>query len=84
MQPRTMMIDGTDVRWLEAGSGVPVVLVHGIPTSPQLWRRVVPLLTGVRCLAFEMTGYGESMHLARTHDISVAAQAGRLLAGSTR
>lgn len=79
MESRTATIDGTDVRWLEAGSGVPVVLVHGIPTSPLLWRRVMPLVTGGRCLAFEMTGYGESMRYARTHKMGVAAQAERLL-----
>jgi pimeloyl-ACP methyl ester carboxylesterase len=45
-------IDGTPVRWLEQGSGAPVMLVvHGIPTSPALWRHVVPLLPGLRVLA---------------------------------
>ncbi len=29
-------LDGETVRWLEYGEGSPVVLLHGIPTSPQL------------------------------------------------
>jgi pimeloyl-ACP methyl ester carboxylesterase len=54
------------------------VLVHGIPTSPALWRHVVPLLPDVRVLAFEMTGYGDSIPAGEGCDLSVAAQADRL------
>jgi pimeloyl-ACP methyl ester carboxylesterase len=71
-------VDGTPIRWLEQGEGTPVVLVHGIPTSPALWRHVMPRLSGMRVLAFEMTGYGESIPAGLRRDISVAAQADRL------
>ncbi len=27
--------------WLEQGEGTPVILLHGIPTSPELWRHVL-------------------------------------------
>jgi len=74
----TSDVDGSPVRWLEQGTGLPVVLVHGIPTSPSLWRHVLPQLTGTRVLAFEMTGYGESIPAGRDRDISVGAQADRL------
>jgi len=74
----TADVDGTPVRWLEQGTGLPVVLVHGIPTSPALWRHVLPQLTGMRVLAFEMTGYGQSIPAGRGRDISVGAQADRL------
>lgn len=78
MQTRTATIDGTPIRWLEQGSGAPVVLVHGIPTSPALWRHVMPLLPDLRVLAFEMTGYGESIPAGEARDVSVSAQADRL------
>lgn len=78
IQERTADVDGTPVRWLEQGSGMPVVLVHGIPTSPALWRHVMPQLTGMRALALEMTGYGQSIAAGRARDISVGAQADRL------
>lgn len=80
MQERTAVVDGTPIRWLEQGSGTPVVLVHGVPTSPALWRHVTPRLDGMRVLAFEMTGYGESIPAGEGRDISVSAQADRLLA----
>lgn len=79
MQPRTADIDGLPVRWLESGDGIPIVFVHGIPTSPALWRHVLPRVANARCLAFEMVGYGESIPAGRNRDISVAAQAGHLL-----
>jgi len=78
MPNRTATIDGIEMRWEEYGSGTPVVLVHGIPTSPSLWRHVVPRLKGCRCLAWEMVGYGASIPQGVERDISVAAQAGYL------
>lgn len=80
MQKRSLDLAGETVRWSESGSGFPVVLVHGIPTSAELWRRVVPLVKGARSMALEMRGYGESMDARKGRDISVAAQAERLLA----
>jgi pimeloyl-ACP methyl ester carboxylesterase len=39
---------------------------------------VTPLLPDLRVLAFEMTGYGESIPAGEGRDISVGAQADRL------
>lgn len=61
--------------WIEEGEGLPVILVHGIPTSPDLWRHVIPRLSGVRVLAWEMVGYGTSISEGKRRDISVAQQA---------
>jgi 2-hydroxymuconate-semialdehyde hydrolase len=45
---------------LEAGAGPPLVLLHGAPTSAELWRDVLPPLVraGYRCLAPDLPGYG--------------------------
>lgn len=66
--------------WIEKGEGLPVILLHGIPTSPELWRHVIPLLSGVRTLAWEMVGYGASIPAGKGRDISVAQQAEYLAA----
>ncbi|MGW1023255.1 haloalkane dehalogenase [Streptomyces sp. NPDC002577] len=48
--------------YLEAGAGdVPVVFLHGNPTSSYLWRNVIPHVAGqARCLAPDLIGMGES------------------------
>lgn len=78
MTSHDAMVDDVTIRWEEHGHGMPVVLGHGIPTSPALWRHVVPRLDGMRILSFEMVGYGHSIATGRNHDISVAAQARHL------
>lgn len=43
------------------GGGVPVVFLHGNPTSSYLWREVIPHAAGqARCLAPDLIGMGES------------------------
>lgn len=43
------------------GDGVPVVLLHGFPTSSHLWSGVVPLLPdGHRVLVVDQLGFGRS------------------------
>lgn len=80
MNSQTVTVDGITMRWEEQGIGAPLVLVHGIPTSPALWRHVVPRIGTARCLAFEMVGYGSSIPQGRGRDISVARQAEYLVA----
>lgn len=79
MESNSLTVDGIQMRWEERGAGVPVVLVHGIPTSPALWRHVAPELDA-RVLAWEMVGYGQSIEQGKGRDISVAGQAQHLLA----
>lgn len=80
MDERHADVNGIKMRWLEEGAGAPVVLVHGIPTSPELWRHVIPGIDGARTLAWEMVGYGESMAAGAGRDISISRQADYLAA----
>ncbi|HEY1355867.1 MAG TPA: alpha/beta fold hydrolase [Solirubrobacterales bacterium] len=45
---------------LEAGDGDPVVLMHGVPVSSYLYRRVAPELAarGLRAISFDLPGLG--------------------------
>jgi len=81
MQTDRAMVAGMRMRWEVAGppDGQPIVLIHGFPTSPSVWRHVAPLLDGARCLAWEMVGYGDSIPEGHLLDLSVAAQAGYVL-----
>ena len=50
-----------DLGMRRAGSGPPVLLVHGIPTSSLLWRDVQPTLAAeADVLAVDLLGYGKS------------------------
>lgn len=80
MQTHTARVEDITMRWEETGSGDPVVLIHGIPTCPALWRDVAPLIQNRRVLAWEMPGYGASIPEGRDRDISVGTQADYLVA----
>jgi haloalkane dehalogenase len=56
----TRVLD-TTLHHTEVGSGAPVVLLHGNPTSSHAWRNVVPRLGhGVRALAPDLVDMGQS------------------------
>ena len=74
MESKFVQVGGIRMRWEELGEGPSVVFVHGIPTSPRLWRHVMPRVRG-RALAWEMVGYGASIDEGRDRDISVSKQA---------
>lgn len=79
MKSHSADVNGITMRWEEIGSGDPLILLHGIPTSPALWRDVAPLIEGRRVIAWEMQGYGASIPEGKDRDISVARQADYLV-----
>lgn len=87
LRERRATVDGTAHRWLARDDDrlggaepnpAPVVLVHGLPTGPLLWRHVTRWLPGRPVLAWEMTGYAGSIAAGRGRDLSLSAQAARL------
>lgn len=54
-------IDGSKIHYIEKGSGDPILLLHGMPTSSYLWRNIIPhLATLGRCIAPDLIGMGKS------------------------
>jgi pimeloyl-ACP methyl ester carboxylesterase len=80
MSVRGVVIEGVKMNWQQRGDGPPVILLHGLPTSPLLWRYVMPRLDGYRAYAWELPGYASSHAQAAMRDISVSKQADYLLA----
>jgi pimeloyl-ACP methyl ester carboxylesterase len=74
MRSESLEVNGIRMRWEEEGEGTPVVYIHGIPTSPRLWRHVIPQVENARSLAWEMVGYGGSIPEGRDRDISIGRQ----------
>ena len=57
---RVAVLD-TEMAYVEAGEGDPVVFLHGNPTSSYLWRNVIPHVEPqARCLAPDLVGMGDS------------------------
>jgi pimeloyl-ACP methyl ester carboxylesterase len=59
---RWVETDGVRLHVVDEGSGDPVVMLHGNPTSSHLWRRFVPALVeaGYRAVAPDQLGFGRS------------------------
>jgi len=54
-------VEGRRLAYVEVGSGRPIVLLHGNPTSSYLWRNVIPHLAGSgRVIALDLIGHGDS------------------------
>ena len=54
-------VNGKQIAYIEEGSGDPIVLLHGNPTSSFLWRNVIPELTHAgRVIAPDLIGQGDS------------------------
>jgi haloalkane dehalogenase len=61
---KRIAVHGRSMAYMEAGTGDPIVFLHGNPTSSYLWRNVVPHLAGLgRCLAPDLIGMGDSEKL---------------------
>jgi 2-hydroxymuconate-semialdehyde hydrolase len=68
-------VDGAEIAFRRAGSGPPMLLLHGIPTSSRLWDSVgADLAADFDVIGPDLLGYGESAKPA-DRDVSMAAQA---------
>ena len=62
MTERRLAANGLTFNLAEAGSGPPVLLLHGFPDSWRLWRHQLPALAeaGHRVIAPDLRGFGET------------------------
>lgn len=64
MTPRTLQAsDGTTLRWIEAGSGAPLVLIHGVGMRAEAWGPQMGLPG--RVIALDMPGHGGTSALPK-------------------
>ena len=58
---RRISVLDTEMAYVEAGTGAPIIFLHGNPTSSYLWRNIIPHVEGLgRCLAPDLVGMGDS------------------------
>lgn len=77
---RVRSSDGTSIALEEAGDprSPPVVLIHGIAQSREVWRSALqgPLAGRLRLVAFELRGHGESAAPAQGEDYAAGDRLG--------
>jgi pimeloyl-ACP methyl ester carboxylesterase len=65
----TVHANGIRQHYIDAGSGPPVVLLHGFPETSYAWRHQVPVLAErYRVVAPDLRGYGETDKPAAGYD----------------
>lgn len=59
---KRVVVDGHHIFVREAGAGAPVLLLHGVPSSSFLYRKMLPELAekGLRAISFDFPGVGLS------------------------
>jgi len=61
LEPRFETVAGLRVRYVRAGEGPAVVLLHGFASSLYTWKDVLPALAGTRTVvALDFPGFGQS------------------------
>lgn len=54
-------VNGADIAFVTAGSGPPVLLLHGFPQTKEMWSKVAPLLAArFSIVCADLRGYGRS------------------------
>lgn len=71
MTEHLITADGVRLAWDEAGTGAPVLLVHGLGLSRRRWQRQVEALAGAgyRAVRFDLRGFGDSAMPSGPYDM---------------
>lgn len=60
-ESRYVHVRGSEMHYVEAGEGDPILFLHGNPTSSYLWRNIIPHVAGLgRAIAPDLIGMGKS------------------------
>ena len=60
-ESRYLEVEGSQLHYIDEGTGDPILFLHGNPTSAYLWRNIIPHLTPLgRCIAPDLIGMGRS------------------------
>ncbi|HTD71254.1 MAG TPA: alpha/beta fold hydrolase [Gemmatimonadales bacterium] len=83
---RYLQVDGTKIRYIDAGRGAPVVFLHGLGASMYAWRRNLAAVAaaGFRVIAFDNRGFGLSDKPPAPYDNAAYARLAIALMDSLR
>jgi haloalkane dehalogenase len=58
---KRIIVGDANMAYIDEGSGPVILFLHGNPTSSYLWRNIIPyMLSGFRCIAPDLIGFGQS------------------------
>lgn len=61
---KSVTVHGSEMAYVDIGSGDPIVFLHGNPTSSFLWRNIAPQVADLgRCIVPDLIGMGDSAKL---------------------
>ena len=76
IEPRTIMLHGQPLTYVQAGSGPVLLLIHGIAGSLENWQAVIePLARGNTVVAPDLPGHGRSAPGAGDYSLGALAAA---------
>lgn len=71
----TIEVNGIRMHWVMAGSGEPVVLLHGFPQTSYAWRKIIPALSAhYTVIAPDLRGCGDTDRPEGNFDKRTAAE----------
>src|SRR5215475_15216071 len=71
---RTSLVEGRKVHYLTAGTGPPLLLLHGYTQTSRMWKPIIPRLAArFRVIAPDLPGIGESAIPPAGMDMKTAA-----------
>jgi pimeloyl-ACP methyl ester carboxylesterase len=69
------LVNGVRLHYVTAGSGAPLLLLHGVPKTSFYWYRVIPLLTPYfTIVAPDIRGFGDSEKPVIGYDMKTIAE----------
>lgn len=69
---RIVRVQNVDVFLADVGTGPPIVFVHGIPNTSDLWLASIKRLSErFRCIAFDLPGFGASRAIGEPFDLAL-------------
>lgn len=70
-----MEVNGTKLHYITAGSGEPLLLLHGVPKSVHYWHKLIPLLTPhYTVIAPDIRGFGDSARPDSGYDMKTISE----------